>query len=80
MISEQELRLIYGNDISISRKGPFVLVHLDRPPESLLLERTAEFDPDRFFCENCPLCQIARESGVVIFNDGICEEDEFIEY
>jgi hypothetical protein len=79
MISEQELRLIYGNDISISRKGPFLLLHLDRPSESILLERTTEFDPDRFFCENCPLCQIVRESGVVIFNDGILEGDEFIE-
>jgi len=79
MLSDHELRLIYGKDISISRKGLFVLVHLDRPAPSVLHERTLEFDPDTFFCDQCPFCQIVRESGVVIFNDTIFEEDEFID-
>jgi hypothetical protein len=56
-----------------------VLVHLDRPSASVLRDRTLEFDPDTFFCGHCPLCQIVRESSVVIFNDAIFEEDDFIE-
>jgi hypothetical protein len=54
-------------------------VHLDRPAASVLHERTLEYDPDTYFCDQCPFCQIVRESGVVIFNDTIFEEDEFIE-
>jgi len=76
MISDKELRLIYGKDISISRKGSFVLVHLDRPDSELIRERTEEFDPETFFCAHCPLCQMVKDSGVLIFNDSIFDEDE----
>jgi len=79
MISDKELRLIYGKDIAISRKGPFALVHLDRPAIELIRERTEEFNPDTFFCEHCPFCQMVKDSGVLIFNDSIFEEDEFME-
>jgi hypothetical protein len=79
MISDKELRLIYGKDIAISRKGSFALVHLDRPPLELILERTEEFNPETFFCEHCPFCQMVKDSGVLIFNDSIYEEDEIME-
>jgi hypothetical protein len=79
MISDSELRLIYGKEIAISRKGPFALVHLDRPSPELIRERTEEFDPETFFCEHCPFCQMVKDSGVLIFNDAIYEEDEIME-
>jgi len=79
MISDKELRLIYGKDISISRKGSFVLVHLDRPAPELIRERTEDFSPETFFCEHCPFCQMVKDSGVLIFNDLIFEEDERME-
>jgi hypothetical protein len=79
MISDKELRLIYGKDISISRKGPFALVHLDMPTRELIRERTEEFNPETFFCEHCPFCQMVKDSGVLIFNDAIYEEDEIME-
>ena len=79
MISDKELRLIYGKNISISRKGAFALVHLDHPSAALIRERTEEFNPETFFYEHCPLCQMAKESGVLLFDDAIFEEDEIIE-
>jgi hypothetical protein len=79
MISDKELRLIYGKDIAISRKASFVLVHLDRPAPKLIRERTEEFNPETFFCEQCPLCQMVKDSGVLLFDDSILEEDEILE-
>ena len=79
MISDKELRLVYGKDIAISRKGSFVLVHLDRPSSGLIRERTEEFNPDTFFCDHCPFCQMVKDSGVLIFNDSILEEDEIMD-
>ena len=79
MISDKELRLIYGKNISISRKGSFVLVHLDRPDAEQIRERTEEFNPESYFCDHCPFCQIVKDSGILIFNDAIFEEDEFME-
>jgi len=79
MISDKELRLIYGKDISISRKSSFVLIHLDRPDAALIRERTEEFNPETFFCEHCPFCQMVKDSGVLIFNDAIFDEDEIME-
>ena len=79
MISDQELRLIYGKDIAISRKGLFALVHLDRPSQELIGERTEEFNPETFFCEHCPFCQMVKDSGVLIFNDAVFEEDEILD-
>jgi hypothetical protein len=79
MISKKELRLIYGKDIAISRKGSFVLVHLDHPSRELIRERTEEFNPETFFCEHCPLCQIVKDSGVLIFNDAIYDEFEILD-
>ena len=79
MISDKEIRLLYGKNTVISRKGSFVLVHLDRPSARLIRERTEEFNPDTFFCEHCPFCQIVKDSGVLIFDDSILEEDDFME-
>jgi len=75
-MSDEELRLIYGKDAVVSRKGAFALVHLDRPSAALLRSRTEEFDPDEFFCADCPLCQMLKEGGVIIFDDSVFEDDE----
>lgn len=79
MISDKELRLIYGRNISISRKGSFALVHLDRPAAELIRERTEDFNPETFFCEHCPFCQMVKDSGVLVFDDSIFDEDEYLE-
>jgi hypothetical protein len=78
MFSDEEIRFTYGKNVIISRKGSFVLVHLDRPSAALLRSRTDEFDPDEFFCKDCPLCQLAREGGVVVFDDTATEEDDVL--
>jgi len=75
-MSDEELLFMYGKDAVVSRKGSFALVHLDRPSPELLRSRMDEFDPDEFFCADCPLCQMLKESGVIIFDDTVFEDDE----
>jgi hypothetical protein len=76
MLSDEELLFKYGKDAVVSRKGLFVLVHLDHPSPELLRFRTDEFDPDRFFCVDCELCQMLKESGIVVFDDSLFEDEE----
>ena len=76
MLSNKEIRALYGSDVVISRKGPFTLVHLDRPSKATIKRRRREFDPVEFFCPDCPLCQLLSKSGVVVFDDSIYEEDD----
>lgn len=76
MLSNKEIRALYGASAVISRKGAFVLVHLDQPSRALIRKRRREFDPAKFFCSDCPLCQLLRKSGIVVFNDSIFDEEE----
>ena len=76
MLSNKEIRALYGRKAVISRKGSFILVHMDRPSAAIVRKRRREFDPRQFFCEDCPLCQMLRESGIVVFDDSIFEDDE----
>ena len=78
MFSDEEIRLTYGKNVVITRKGRFVLVHLDRPSTAVLQARTEEFDPEEFFLDECPLCQMAKEGGVVVFDDAAFEEDDIV--
>jgi hypothetical protein len=41
-----------------------------------LRARTEEFDPNEFFFDECPLCQMAKEGGIVVFDDNAFEEDD----
>ena len=75
MLSDKEIRLLYGASARISRKGSFVLVHLDNPSAKVIRERTLEFDPDEYFFDDCPLCQMLREGGVLVFDDSLDGED-----
>lgn len=76
MLSNKEIRALYGKTAVVSRKGSFVLVHLDNPSRSTIRRRQREFDPVEFFCPDCPLCQLLKKSGVVVFDDSI---EEFID-
>ena len=69
---------MYGKNAVISRRGQFTLVHLDRPSGDLLRDRTDNFDPDEFFKCDCSVCQLAREGGVVIFDDSVYDDEEIL--
>ena len=76
MLSIKEIRALYGPQAVVSRKGSFILVHLDAPSRSIVRRRTAEFDPEEFFCADCPLCQLLKGSGIVVFDDSILTEED----
>jgi hypothetical protein len=40
MLSDKEIRLLYGKGARISRKGSFALVHLDQPSAKVIRDRT----------------------------------------
>jgi hypothetical protein len=78
MLSDEEVFLIYGKNVDISRKGSFTLVHLDRPSQELIRCRTEEFRPEDYFDDNCWLCRIQRDGGVVLFDDSSYEDEEIL--
>jgi hypothetical protein len=75
MLSNKEIRALYGKKAVISRKNSFILVHLDNPSASTVRRRKQEFDPKDFFCSECPLCQMLKESGIVVFDDSVFDEE-----
>jgi hypothetical protein len=77
MIPDDQIRSRYGPHAVISRTGRFVLVHLDAPPDEIVRNRTDQFDPDAYFEAGCPLCQIQRSTGVVVF-DTYPEDEEWV--
>ena len=74
--SDVELRALYGKNTVISRKGLFALIHLDNPSREVVRQRRREFDPATFFCEDCPLCKLMKESGVIVFNESVADGDD----
>jgi hypothetical protein len=78
VLSKKQIRSLYGRDAVISRKGSFTLVHLDHPSPGLIRKRRREFNPKEYFCADCPLCQLLKKSGVVVFDDSIFEEDDAV--
>jgi hypothetical protein len=80
MLSNKEIRALYGKNAVICRKGAFTLVHLDRPSKATIRRRRREFDPGEFFCPDCPLCQLLKRSGVVVFDDSIFEGDDGVSF
>jgi hypothetical protein len=73
MLSNKEIRALYGRKAAISRKNSFVLVHLDNPSRTTIRRRTKDFDPVEFFCPDCPLCQVLKESGIVVFDECVVD-------
>ena len=78
MLSDREILFMYGKNAVISRKGRFTFVHLDRPSAELVRARTDNFDPDEFFSCDCPVCELTREGGVVIFDESGYDEEEIL--
>ena len=79
MLSNKEIRALYGKNAAISRKGAFILVHLDRPSAAVIRRRRREFKPSDVFCADCPLCQMLKDSGIVVFDDSIFQDQESAE-
>jgi hypothetical protein len=75
MMTDDEIRTIYG-DVPISRQGRYVLVHVDRPSPMVIETRTREFNPDEFFTDECPLCQLLRDQGVIVFDERLFADEE----
>ena len=75
-LSHAEIRALYGKRAVISRKGLFTLVHLDNPSPAIVRQRRREFDPAKFFCAECPLCSVLKESGVVVFDDSMFDTED----
>ena len=78
MVSDEEVRERYGDHSVISRKGDFVLVHLDCPDDELVQSRTDDFDPGEYFEDDCPLCAVQRASGIFVFEGFPTEEEEIL--
>ena len=54
----------------------FTLVHLDNPSPEVVRQRRREFDPATFFCGDCPLCGLMKESGVIVFDDSVIDGED----
>jgi len=78
MLSDEEILFMYGKNAVISRTGRFILVHIDRPSAELVRARTENFDPDEFFNCDCRICELAKEGGVVVFDDSTYDEEEIL--
>ena len=78
MLSDEEILFMYGKSAVISRTGRFTLIHLDRPSAELVRARTESFNPDEFFDCSCRICGLAKESGIVIFDDSSYDEEEIL--
>jgi hypothetical protein len=75
-LSDAQIRALYGKGAVISRKALFTLVHLDSPSPSAVRQRRREFDPEKFFCADCPLCRLVKESGVIVFDEAVFDGEE----
>ena len=78
MISDKEILLLYGKNAVISRKDRFTFVHLDRPSAELVRVRTENFNADEFFQCDCRVCQLAKDGGIVVFDDSPYEDEEIL--
>jgi len=79
MFTKTELRARYGQDVAVTRRRGFWLVHADKPKPEVIRERTESFDPDDYFEPGCPLCAIQRTRRVVVFDDfSVFEEEEIM--
>ena len=75
-LSDAEVRALYGKNVVISRKAMFTLVHLDNPSPEVVRQRHRDFDPATFFCGDCPLCELMRDSGVIVFNESAVDGED----
>ena len=69
MITNDELRVLYGPEAVMSVSEPYALIHLDKPDVQTIAKRTAEFNPDTYFACDCRICAVTKESGIVVFDE-----------
>ena len=72
----EELKRIYGAGAVISRVGEYNLIHLDSPDQQEIRRRTAQFNPEELFDDDCPLCRMLREErvDVVFIRDRLADQ------
>jgi len=75
-VTDAEIHALYGENAVISRKARFTLVHLDSPSLEVVRQRRRDFDPATFFCGDCPLCELMKESGVIVFDESVVDGDD----
>jgi len=75
-VSDADIRILYGKNAVISRKATFTFVHLDNPSPEVVRRRRREFDPATFFCGDCPLCELMKESDVIVFDESVIEGED----
>jgi hypothetical protein len=75
-VSDVEFRALYGKNAVISRKSLFTLVHLDNPSPDFVRQRRRDFDPAMFFCEDCPLCGLMKQSRVIVFDESVIDGED----
>lgn len=66
-----DLRALYGAAAVFTNVDRFTLVHMDQPSQELINKRAREVSAEEFFCPDCPLCQMLKEAGVVVFDDSL---------
>jgi len=59
----EELKRMFGEDAVVSRIGKFNLIHLDNPSPQEEARRVMNFDPDRIFEDDCPICRMLKKKG-----------------
>lgn len=53
----------WGDDVRISRVGPYRLVHLDAPDDRTIETRIRMVEDGSFFDADCPICQAQKKAG-----------------
>lgn len=72
---ENYLAKEFGEGVPFSIVGDFCLVHLDLPVEAEIRRRESEFDPAEHFPDDCPICEMQRETGGFIIFDQETDEE-----
>jgi len=78
MPSAEELPEEYGPDAVITRVGDILIVHQDKPTESMIRKRIAEVQREtKEPVDDCPLCEETRLAGgyTVVYQGNLLPEE-----
>jgi hypothetical protein len=76
--SDDDLQEEYGPDAVFTRVGDVLIVHQDKPTESMIRERIAEVQREaREPVDDCPLCEETRLAGgyTVVYQGNLLPEE-----
>ncbi|MBI4314178.1 MAG: hypothetical protein HY594_05125 [Candidatus Omnitrophica bacterium] len=76
--SDEVLREEYGPDAIFTRVGDILIVHLDKPTESMIRQRITEIQREaREPVDDCPLCEETRLAGgyTVVYQGNLLPEE-----